>query len=406
MTTVRCGALLLASLAAAPPFELPAPTGARRIGTTAWVATDATRAEPSAPGQRRQVRVTAWYPTDQIVGSLAPYLREGPDEAGAFARLVRAPAGAWDAIADVPTHALLDAVAAPGARLPVIVFSHGYGSVASVHTALLEDLASHGYAVLNVVHPYEVMQATRADGAVVSMVGDDGAPRPPYRDVIGEWGKEDAAMAAVVAAAGRDEQRQLLRQYFATVPKTSVALQRWVDDVAAVLDGLRQLPPSSPAGRLAARLDTRRIGAAGHSMGGVMAAEFCLSDRRCAAALNFDGVPQHGSMIDRTMPAPMLMVYSARPERLGASDAIYARAASRYYRVDVRGTLHLDFADFTLWGGRLSGRGLGPIGAERATVVTRTVAREYFDQELRGRKSPMLAGETSLPELTVQQPHR
>ena len=50
-------------------------------------------------------------------------------------------------------------------------------------------------------------------------------------------------------------------------------------------------------------------------------------------------------MIDRTMPASMLMVYSARPGRLGASDAIYRRAASKYYRVDVNDTKHLDFSD-------------------------------------------------------------
>ena len=47
-------------------------------------------------------------------------------------------------------------------------------------------------------------------------------------------------------------------------------------------------------------------------MGGVMAGEFCLGERRCAAALNLDGSPQYGSMIERTLGRPLMMVYSAR----------------------------------------------------------------------------------------------
>ena len=63
---------------------------------------------------------------------------------------------AFDGLAAVTTHAVLDAMpAARPARFPVIVFSHGYTGLPSSHTGLFEDLASHGWAVLSVVHPYE-----------------------------------------------------------------------------------------------------------------------------------------------------------------------------------------------------------------------------------------------------------
>ena len=61
-------------------------------------------------------------------------------------------------------------------------------------------------------------------------------------------------------------------------------------------------------------------------------------------------------MIDTSMQRPFLMVYSARPGRAGASDAIYRRAARPYYRVDVRDTRHLDFSDMAFWGGPLRER--------------------------------------------------
>ena len=46
-----------------------------------------------------------------------------------------------------------------------------------------------------------------------------------------------------------------------------------------------------------------------------------------------------------------------RAGRAGASDIIYRRSASKYYRVDVKDTLHLDFTDMNFWGGPLRQRG-------------------------------------------------
>ena len=45
-------------------------------------------------------------------------------------------------------------------------------------------------------------------------------------------------------------------------------------------------------------------------------------------------------MIDSRLARPVLMTYSARRGRIGASDVVYRRSASRYYRVDVADTLH------------------------------------------------------------------
>jgi predicted dienelactone hydrolase len=137
-------------------------------------------------------------------------------------------------------------------------------------------------------------------------------------------------------------------------------------------------------------------------MGGVTAGQFCVDDARCAAGLNLDGIPQSGTMIDKPLPRPFLMVYSARPGRLGASDPIYQRAARPYYRVDVADTRHLDFSDMALWGGPLRQRPvLGPIDPVRANAITTEIVRQYFDQELLGRRSTLLAGTSSFPEVKV-----
>ena len=49
-----------------------------------------------------------------------------------------------------------------------------------------------------------------------------------------------------------------------------------------------------------------------------------------------------------------------------------------------------------MWGGPLRQRGaFGKIAPERAAELTRLIAREYFGQEILGRKSLLISGDTS-----------
>ena len=392
--------LVIASPSAmTPPFVLPAPTGPYPVGATSWRVVDAARPEMfSAAGEPHQVEVQAWYPIDKAGSTPAPYMH-AMAEAQSFAQLMRQPA-VFDDLATVQSHAWLDvAPRATPARFPVLVLQHGYTGLPSSHTGLAEDLASHGYAVLSIVHPYEATGSTLADGKVITFLNEKGTMRDGIMDVLNEWGPEGDTMTKVTAATDEGEKEKLMRGYLAALKKTDDVVRRWVLDTKLALD---RLPESGPGSALAARLDLTRAGFVGHSMGGVASGQFCVEDRRCKAGLNLDGIPQYGTMIDTPMPAPFLMVYSARPGRMGASDVIYKRSAERFYRVDVKDTLHLDFTDMNFWPGPLRSRNaFGAIAPERAAEITRTIVREYFDQELLGKVSPLLSGKTQMPEVTV-----
>jgi hypothetical protein len=115
--------------------------------------------------------------------------------------------------------------------------------------------------------------------------------------------------------------------------------------------------------------------------------------------------PRPPACRDATSPMahPSLMVYSERPGCAGASDPIYRRSAHPYYRVDMKGTRHLEFSDMVFWGGPLRERRvLGTLAAARAAELTALIVRQYFDQELLGRRSALLSRVAVPPELTVR----
>jgi predicted dienelactone hydrolase len=386
----------------APLFYLPAPTGKLPIGTTRWVVTDTSRDETFAPGRKRDIEIVAWYPREPgASGNTAPYIRDSMEEALSFARLAKL-GDAYSRLVAVTTHATIDAAPArTPARFPVILFQHGYTGLPSSYTSLMEDLASHGWAVLNLIHPYEAAGARLADETIVTTLDEKGALRPGITAVLGEWGLEDSTMAKITSTTDDAEKERLMRGYLGTLKHSNQVVTRWTLDAKNALD---HLPKAGPAARLAAKLDLSRLGVAGHSMGGVAGAQLCVEDRRCKAALNLDGIPQYGPMIDTPMPAPFLMVYSARPGRAGASDIIYQRSASKYYRVDVKDTLHIDFSDINFWGGPLRERGaFGKIGAARASEITRMVVREFFGQEILKQPSAFLNGKRTFADVTVVQ---
>ncbi len=392
------------STAAGPaPFELPVPTGKYPVGTTTWRLTDSARQETlDGSGAPRSVEVFAWYPASRTEGGKrAPYLREGLAEVRTFARMIGASEGVWDGLANVQTHAALDAAPASSPqKFPLLVFSHGYTGIPSAYTALLEDLASHGYAVLSVVHPYEATAATLADGRVVSLLDGSGKPVAGVGEVFAEWRTEDATTEAVTKTSDEAEKLRLLRGYLAGLNKTHVALQRWVDDTKLVLDRLSaSLPKDTPGGRLAPRLDMSRLGVFGHSMGGVTAAQFCVDDRRCRAGLNLDGIPQYGTMIDKPMrpSVPDGLLGASRAARRERRDLPAGRRARTTASTCATPATSIS-ATWPSGAGRCaSARSLGSIAPARVDEITRVIVREYFDQELLRTALGAAGGDAALP---------
>ncbi|WP_165978524.1 alpha/beta hydrolase family protein [Actinomadura darangshiensis] len=369
-----------AAAAAPAAFELPRPTGRHQaIGTTELHLVDPGRPDPWVPGRTRELMVSVFYPAARPSGPAAPYLRPGvakvlsaADALGVF----KAGTVDW---ASARTHAAESAPAdvRHGAR-PVVLYSPGFGVPRALGTTLAEELVTRGYVVVTVDHTYETAPVEFPGGRVE-------AQRLP--------GQGPERLKTALAARVRD---------------TRLVLDR--------LAGLRGGRNPDAEGRALPRglgrtLDLSRVGMAGHSAGGIEAAEAMRTDRRLDAGIDMDGTLQYAEndlvQVARTgLDRPFMLMGAAtggspQTHRTSPSWASFWRhstgwkrdlnvpAASHYSYTDVQAVLPAldekldipaqDRADL-----------IGTVDPDRMTASVRAYVTAFFDQALRGRHRPVL----------------
>ena len=372
-------AILIGALAVehARPLSLPSPTGPFAVGRVVedWV--DSTSTDPLAPRDSmrattpRELLVWIWYPaagnrgtagTDYVPAALR---RPGSSRAPLLFRLLtRDPS-------KVRAHSQPNAPLAPSRRTyPVVVMRAGASAPVVNYSTLAEDLASHGYVVVAFDAPYRTSLVTFPDGRVIA--------RTPANNPELAFGSPDSARLI------------------------NGLLSAWTSDIGFVLDRLNRVAAVDAGGRFAGRLTLTDIGAFGHSLGGVEAAQFCAHDVRCGAAMDIDGAPV-GQMLRDTIRHPFMFLLSDHGDATDAeSRDIIAAIRSIYGRLPadsrvmatIRGANHFTFSDdgALLKSGmvRWTMRRFGAlhIDGERQLAITAYCLRSFFDAYLVGSGAP------------------
>lgn len=370
------------SLATLPPASGPFAVG--KV-TVHWV--DESRVEPLSPNHEpRELMIDIWYPAEPSNAGPAEYL-----DAVAYEKAIGAEG--FQKFFREASESLRQGVkilafaAAPYARSakqsPVLIFSPGGGMVREVYAAQFEDLASHGYVVAAISHPYDAIVTLFPDGRHIAY-SEQRWPKPPSLE-------------------GEANLNQL----------------EWhASDIRFVLDELTRanLTGSSPL-PFAGHLDLTHVGAFGHSFGGIAAAHACQLDRRFNACVNEDGVVAkrplfldvRGWAMDQAF---MLILHDppTRPltdeqvakmkmprERIEAiikkldadQEAALRNTGKGSYLVRLRSekTSHMDFSDLPLLGAR-ERADVEKRAAILATIRSYTLA--FFDKYLRGMRPALL----------------
>ncbi|MFJ3091593.1 alpha/beta hydrolase family protein [Streptomyces sp. NPDC086838] len=354
--------------AAAQQLRLPAPSGPYGVGRSTLHLRDTGRTDPYVPeAGGRELLASVFYPARAGSGVPAPYMSEKEAELLLASRglggLVKP-----GVVGATETHARLGAAPARG-RFPLIVLSPGFGQSRFTLTSLAADLASRGYVVAAVDHAYESLATVFPGGRVLPCAACDLVERTG-----------DAGMAEV--ARGRAK------------------------DVSFLLD---RLTGHHPVWSHASMIDRRRVGMAGHSIGGDSAAATMAADRRVRAGVNMDGafyapVPDAG-----LRGRPFMMLGTEVQHAPGSTtdttwDRDWPHLDGWKRWLTVAGAGHFTFTDMPLLGAELGIKDpSAPLAADRSSRITRDYVAAFFDLHLKGVPQPLLDGPTAAdPEVSFQ----
>ncbi|MFD8548355.1 alpha/beta hydrolase family protein [Streptomyces sp. NPDC059649] len=376
---------------AAVTLHLPRPTGRYAVGRDTLHLTDKQRRDPWVPAAgARELMASLYYPARPGTGHhRAPYMNA--KEAQLLLRGIhRADAPLAKALAATRTHARTDARPAPGTH-PLVVLSPGFSLNRATLSLLSEELASHGYVVALLDHAHESFGTAFPGGRTLTCVACDTVEKAP-RDV------RKRLMAKV--ATGRAADIRFVLD----------ALTGAGNHGRPEPQGTYALHGRHSAWRYSAMIDTRRIGVAGHSIGGNSAAAAMAADPRVRAGINMDGtfsapVPRRG--LDGR---PFLMLGTLNGHSPHDEDTTWLRD---WRRLDgwkrwltVRDAGHFTFIDIPVLGGQLGVTDpTAPLPGKRSGEITRDYVTAFFDQHLRGLPRPLLDGPSPAnPEVLFQNP--
>lgn len=344
--------------AQSPQPQLFPPTGPYAIGRTSYEWIDATRPEVHTEDEDdvRALAVEVWYPAEwPDYVERAPIM---PPELAAFFEDVNSlPRGMFLAIR---ANAVYDApLASAQGTYPVVIFDPGFSASVFQYSVMIEELASHGYVVIGMSHPYATALTVYPDGRAVAALGGDHlrslwVPRDIYDgELEGAW-----------------------------LPDTRLA----VAQIAALND-------DDPNGLFTGRLDTARYGMIGHSQGARTISEICYLDARCAGAINLDG--SYSAEVDLGMDRPYMIMLADN----GVEDLITTfqtgleSLGAGFYALMIPRTHHNSFMDTAFWASLVMDEPPEGVGAAQIAVMDyRLYATAFFDRHLRGLDVPLLDG--------------
>ena len=381
------------------PF--PTPTGPHPVGRTSYHLRDASRPEifSEAPDDVREVMITVHYPADKASGAPRAAYADAPLAAG-IAEAYNSPTFVVNAL---HSHALQKPPCqAQEGGYPVVIFSPGFGQPPLFYTATLEELASHGFIVVSVSHPYSNGVTVFPDGRVVR--------------------QNEAGSQPEVSLDESDKSQE------STAPSQDDVGAVWVKDVRFVLDELARLNRDDEL--LAGRLNLSSVGIFGHSFGGATAARTVQIDERFRAGINMDGTDfsvTQGEGIGRPfmwMSATLHEITDAELAQAGKTrawadeamrinqertDSLLRKSADGS-RALVRGAAHQTFtSDFTIlrstfpWSWAAAGLDVGTIPGRRAVSLVDALVVGFFQKHLLGQPAPLLDGASSeFPEVELK----
>lgn len=307
-----------------PQYNLIEATGEYEVATATYTYTDNSRVETYTDnGEKRKVNVGFWYPKN-----------------------------------------------AKG-TYPLVVFSHGMFGVKISNESLFRELASHGYVVCSIDHPYQSFFTRDEDGNIT--IVDKGFMQD-YKD----W--------------CRVEDTEISYQYISEWMKIRTG------DMNLVIDTILDCTAGQNVDEVYQLVNVNKIGVCGHSMGGSAALGLGRERNDISAVMALES-PYFGDILGvkkgdfifntETYPVPVLNIYSDSTWGKFNKEPIYtqnekllANTDAQAFNVYIKGAKHLSLTDLALFSPILSSMldgGKAEVDEYHCLKTINQATLEFFD---------------------------
>lgn len=352
-------------------------TGDYAVGTTTFYIEDTGRIDSYAdvPNTTRQLNLQLWYPAEPSDAPIADYVPNLAIGGKSLGRALGFPGFILSHLRLINPASRVNApIARAEAPYPLVLFSHGWSGIRIQNTQQAEELASQGYVVAAVDHPYAAAFTVYPGDRVVA-----------WKPSIVAWDTPDETVSA----------QQLVTAF--------------ASDMSFVVDVLESFQ-ASESHPFADVINFEQIGAFGHSTGGGASYEFCYRDARCKAAMGLDPwlVPVSDEVVQTGLGKPIMVMKQPSVAISAASEArldiFWNNQRGTGHHLEFADTKHFDFTDFKRFSPVL--KWLGMTGGIDAKVMNNTLndySLAFFDHHLRGWAGAILYAESAeYPDVTLK----
>jgi predicted dienelactone hydrolase len=376
-----------------PVFDLPEPTGGYEIGSDYFhLTTDEDELLTEQKGDKRELSIKVWYPATVENEPKEIYLNDG-DRIG-FAVKYGLPKSTFNYLKNVKTNTFQKPSIATG-KFPILVFSHGQYSKANGYYALMEEIVSQGFIVLNINHTYESVGSLFPSGEVklYNQEYDRKHNNQEMADTIWE------TMEAFKKTKNKAEKSKLLNGFLKNYFAAEIS-NRWANDINLVIN---EIPNWEKSTFLSNHIYTSKIGVFGHSQGASAAGQALLDNPKIRAGINIDGV-QWGNMVDTFLSKPFLLLSSDWAEdHPNFNEIAYQnKSKSDFYLAKIKNSGHSSFMDIPLIINLKWLNEAGDIEPEKASKITAEIVVNFFENYLNNGNYDLLELGKQRPELEIE----
>ncbi|WP_019508375.1 hypothetical protein [Pleurocapsa sp. PCC 7319] len=321
--------------------ELPKPVGKYVVGITQLDFTDKSRKKVfpfEEDNAFRKIPVTIFYPAESNQGKdSAPY--SSPELLEVLSKMTF---GLFSKnVAKVKTNCYKNVpIASSEDNYPVIIFNHGYSGHTMQSTILCSDLASSGYIVVSVGHPYEASGVKYLDGRVIKM---ERTIQENLKSVTSLKYLQKIFKASTKEYYSDSKAMETSEYILKNNEILTNNVKIWVDDSIFVADQLEALNKGEIESIFNNKFKLNLgMGITGHSYGGVTSAQTCLNDHRFVAGINIDGATC-GDFLYKDINTPFMLLGTHLSKNISRTTYIYNTKDT--YIITLDNTQHFGYSD-------------------------------------------------------------